>query len=114
MTVAPFSSGNLGSGPGRRGGLGVDCGGASFATEIHVEAYAGCRADESPRAFVLGTRRVVVKEELDRWLDPQHRYFKVRCDDGGVDILRHDVPSDDWKLILFNAGGGRIPCLSST
>jgi hypothetical protein len=56
----------------------------------------------------------VVTEELDRWLDPQHRYFKVRGDDGGVYVLRHDVPSDDWELILFNAGGGRGPRLSST
>ena len=78
-----------------------------------METYAGYRA-EYPRAFVLGTRRVVVEEELDRWLDPQHRYFKVRGDDGDVYILRHDVPSDDWELILFNAGGGRAPRLSST
>ena len=81
---------------------------------VDVETYAGYRADESPRAFVLGTRRVVVAEELDRWLDPQHRYFKVRGDDGGVYVLRHDVPSDGWELILFNAGGGRGPRLSST
>jgi hypothetical protein len=79
-----------------------------------VETYAGYRADESPRAFVLGTRRVVVEQEFDRWLDPQHRYFKVRGDDGGVYILRQDVPSDAWELILFNAGGGRAPRLSST
>jgi hypothetical protein len=81
---------------------------------IHVEAYAGCRADESPRAFSLGARRVVVAEELDRWLDPEHRYFKVRGDDGDIYIQRHDVPSDGWELILSNAGGGRGPRLSST
>ena len=88
--------------------------GRASLLQIHVETYAGYRADEYPRAFVLGTRRVVVEEELDRWLDPQHRYFKVRGDDGDVYILRHDVPSDDWELILFNAGGGRGPRLSST
>jgi hypothetical protein len=82
--------------------------------QIDVEPYAGYRADESPRAFVLGTRRVVVTEELDRWLDPQHRYFKVLGDGGGVYVLRHDVRSNGWELILFNAGGGRGPRLSST
>ena len=41
---------------------------------IHVETYAGYRADESPRAFSLGARRVVVADELDRWLDPEHRF----------------------------------------
>lgn len=81
---------------------------------IHVETYAGYRADESPRAFALGARRVVIAEVLDRWLDPEHRYFKVRGDDGDTYILRHDVPSDGWELILFNAGGGRGPRLSST
>jgi hypothetical protein len=80
---------------------------------IHVEAYAGYRADEAPRAFVLGTRRIAVAEELDRWLDPEHRYFKVRGDDGDIYILRHDVPSDAWELTLFSAGG-RGPRLSST
>ena len=80
---------------------------------IHVETYAGHRADEAPRAFVLGARRITVAEELDRWLDPRHRYFKVRGDDGDIYILRHDVPSDAWELTLFSAGA-RGPRLSST
>jgi hypothetical protein len=81
---------------------------------IHVETYAGYRADESPRAFSLGARRVVVAEEFDRWLDPEHRCFRVRGDHGDSYTLRYDVPSDGWELILFNAGGGRGPRLSST
>ena len=79
---------------------------------LHVETYAGHRADESPRAFSLGARRVEIVEELDRWLDPEHRYFKVRGDDGDTYILRYDVPSDAWELTLFSAGG-RGPRLSS-
>jgi hypothetical protein len=27
---------------------------------IHVETYAGHRADEAPRAFVLGSRRITL------------------------------------------------------
>jgi hypothetical protein len=88
--------------------------GRASLLRIHVETYAGYRADESPRAFSLGARRVMVAEEIERWLDPQHRYFKVRGDDGDTYILRHDVPSDGWELTLFNAGGGRTPRLSST
>jgi hypothetical protein len=81
---------------------------------VQVETYSGHRADESLRAFVLGTRRVEVVEEIDRWLDPQHRYFKVRGDDGHVYILRHDVPTDIWELTVFSAGDGHAPRLSST
>jgi hypothetical protein len=55
----------------------------------------------------------VVAEELDRWLDPEHRYFKVLGDDGDIYILRHDVPSDAWELILFNASRGPGPRRSS-
>ena len=66
--------------------------------QVRVEAYAGQRADESPRAFTLGERRVAIIEELDRWLDPRRRYFKVRGDDGHVYILRHDVLEDSWEL----------------
>jgi hypothetical protein len=76
---------------------------------LHVETYAGHRADESPRAFSLGARRVEIVEELDRWLDPEHRYFKVRDDDGDIYILRYDVPSDAWELTLFRAGGRGLP-----
>jgi hypothetical protein len=81
---------------------------------VSVECYAGHRGEESPRAFTLGERRVVVEEEIDRWLEPAHRYFKVRGGDGHVYILRHDIPSDTWELTLFSAGGGKGPRLSST
>jgi len=95
-----------------RGGLDLGMGERDSHLRLHVETYAGHRADESPRAFVLGARRVEIVEELDRWLDPQHRYFKVRGDDGDTYILPYDVPSDAWELTLFSAGG-RGPRLSS-
>jgi RNA 3'-terminal phosphate cyclase len=41
---------------------------------------------------------------VDRWLDPRHRYFKVRGDDGGIYILRHDTARDRWELTLFDSG----------
>ena len=58
--------------------------------KIQVECYAGYRGEQEPRAFTLGERRFEVLEILDRWLAPDHRYFKVRADDGRVFILRHD------------------------
>ena len=68
---------------------------------IRVECYAGHRGEETPHRFFLGERRVNVVEILDRWLAPDHRYFKVRGDDGSLYILRHDVASERWELTLF-------------
>jgi hypothetical protein len=69
--------------------------------DLRVECYAGHRGEETPRRFHLDDRRVEVAEVLDRWLDPGHRYFKVRGDDGDTYILRHDTDSLRWELTLF-------------
>jgi hypothetical protein len=73
---------------------------------LHVECYAGHRGGEAPRALVIGGRRVIVLEILDRWLASSHRYFKIRGDDGDVYIVRHDEESDAWELTMFQRGGG--------
>lgn len=70
---------------------------------IQVECYAGYRGEEEPRAFTLGERRFAVLEILDRWLDPRHRYFKVRTDDERRFILRHDCASGKWELAALVA-----------
>lgn len=84
------------------------------ASHIRVECYAGHRADEEPRCFFIGQREIAIDDILDRWLDPSHRYFKVRGDDGGIYILRQDVPSDSWDMILFDSGTRDDTRLSST
>jgi hypothetical protein len=70
---------------------------------VQVECYAGYRGEETPRAFWLGERRVDVTEILDRWLAPDHRYFKLRDDDGDVYILRHDGAAGEWHVTMFRA-----------
>lgn len=83
-------------------------------THIRVECYAGYRADEEPRRFFIGQREIVVDEVIDRWLDPTHRYFKVRGDDGCLYILRQDVPSQSWDMTLFDSDSRDETRLSST
>jgi hypothetical protein len=68
-----------------------------------VECYAGYRGEETPRRFRLGDRIVGVQDVLDRWLAPNHRYFKVLADDGARYILRHDPYQDIWELIFYRA-----------
>jgi hypothetical protein len=72
---------------------------------IEVECYSGHRGEETPRRFRLGERRVEVIEVVDQWLAPDHRYFKVRGDDGDTYILRHDPGRHIWDLTMFQRGG---------
>ena len=71
---------------------------------IAVECYAGYRGEQEPRAFTLGERRLEVTSILDRWLAPDHGYFKVAADDGNTYILRHDEVRDEWELGAFRKG----------
>jgi len=72
---------------------------------IEVECYAGHRGEETPRRFALGERWIAVAELLDQWLAPEHRYFKLRGDDGATYILRHDVAGGSWELWLYQQEG---------
>ena len=68
---------------------------------VRVECYAGNRGDEAPRTLILGERRIAVVEVLDRWLAPDHRYFKIKGDDGDVYIVRYSNATDEWELTMF-------------
>ncbi len=83
-------------------------------TAIRVECYAGHCTEESPRRFFLGDREIGVQEIIDRWLDPDHSYFKVRGDDGDIYILRYDPGADCWEMTLFSSGTHADTRLSST
>lgn len=69
--------------------------------EIYVECYAGYCGEEEPRRLRLGQRQVQVVEVLSYWLDPEHRYFKLRGDDG-LYTIRHDTLNNYWQLTLFD------------
>jgi len=81
---------------------------------MKVECYAGYRGEETPRRFYLGRRCIEVVDVLDRWLDPEYRYFKLRGDDKGIYILRYSVDEDSWEMTLFNSGSREKSRLSST
>lgn len=71
---------------------------------VDVECYAGHRGEETPRRFRLGERQIEIADVVDRWLAPDHRYFKVRDTHGDLYILRHDVAVDRWELTSFRRG----------
>jgi hypothetical protein len=72
---------------------------------VDVVCYAGYRGEETPRRFGLAAATIEVAELVDRWLAPDHRYFKVRDGDGNLYILRNDVVSARWELTFFRRRG---------
>ena len=79
-------------------------GACGISEVVALTRYAGHRGEETPRRFTLG-RSIEVAEVLDAWLAPDHRYFKVRGDDGACYILRNDVLTDRWELTMFDRTG---------
>lgn len=68
---------------------------------VIVECQPGDRGEEVPCGFFVGDRRIEVVEIIDWWPGRDHRYFKVRGSDGDLYILRHDTPSGEWEITLF-------------
>ena len=69
--------------------------------QIRVTCYAGYRGEETPRLIVMGDQRIEVASVQDRWLAPDHRYFKLIGKDGGLYIIRHDPNRDIWELTFY-------------
>ena len=71
------------------------------AMKIRVSCYEGYIGEETPRAFLLGERRLDVLEVLDRWRGEDHEYFKLAASDGNRYILRRDRERGEWEITLF-------------
>ncbi len=68
---------------------------------LKVECYSGYRGEETPRRIWLDLRKVDVIKVLDRWLSPDHRYFKILGNDNSIYIIRHNTESQEWMLTFF-------------
>jgi hypothetical protein len=75
---------------------------------LRVETAAGAGGEPMPHRFFLRTRAVTVIEVVDRWLGSDHRYYKVRGDDGDLYILRHDADDAHWELTLYAGAGSPL------
>ena len=73
--------------------------------QIYVDCYAGYRGEETPRYIRMADHRIEVIRVLDRWLAPDHRYFKILGDDEATYIIRHDCVSGQWELVFYQAAG---------
>jgi hypothetical protein len=41
---------------------------------------------------------------VDRWLSPNHRYFKILGSDEATYIIRHDIENWQWELVFYQSG----------
>ncbi len=69
---------------------------------VEVECHAGYRGEETPRRFRLAGHGIEIANVVDRWLAPDHRYFKVQDAQGDLYILRQDLAADRWELTWFH------------
>ncbi|MGZ8928088.1 MAG: hypothetical protein ACXW03_06500 [Methylobacter sp.] len=84
------------------------------ALTIRVECYCSYQGEETPRRFFMGNKAVEIEQVIDRWLAPEHRYFKVRGDGNDIYILRHDELAQQWELTMFQSSKYGGSPLSST
>jgi hypothetical protein len=75
----------------------------SVPSETRVECYAGRKEDERPVRFWLDERDYVVEETVDQWYCPDDEFFKVRADDGNLNILqrRTSAAESEWSVEAF-------------
>ena len=74
--------------------------------QITVACYAGYRGEEIPRVIHFESQNVKVTTIMDRWIGPDHRYFKLIGDDNATYIIRHDIVRWQWELTFYQASNG--------
>jgi hypothetical protein len=75
-----------------------------MSLRLHVQCYAGYKADERPRRFTPQApqaRTYEVKEIVDQWFGIGYMCFKVRADDNNLYVLKHQEEDDVWTLDSF-------------
>ena len=73
-------------------------------TRLTVECYAGYRGEETPRRLRMGGRSVDVDRILERWQEPDQRWFKVQGNDGRIYVLAQDRATSAWQLVSSEPG----------
>ena len=69
-----------------------------MSLEVFVDAYAGYKATERPRQFVLDEDIFEIDAVENQWRSPEAKYFKVRTAGGKHYLLRYEEGQDQWML----------------
>lgn len=70
------------------------------APSLIVEAYAGYKGEETPRAFVVDGTRMGVVEIVTRWYTETHSCFRIRASDLHQYVLRYHLEEGTWELVM--------------
>ena len=68
---------------------------------LQVSATQGIAARRYRASSISARERCSSEQVLDAWLGPDHRYFKLKGDDGDVYIIQQETASGTWELTLF-------------
>lgn len=71
---------------------------------ITVEAYAGYKGEETPRAFTVEGAHLLVNEIVDRWYTETHSCFRLRASDSQRYVLRYALNEEVWELVMRERG----------
>ncbi|HEY5627747.1 MAG TPA: hypothetical protein VIR79_07355 [Nitrospira sp.] len=67
---------------------------------LTVEAYAGYKGEETPRALIIDGIRLCVVNIVDRWYSESHSYFRIHASDGHRYVLRYHLDGEFWELVM--------------
>jgi len=75
---------------------------------VQVECHSGYKAGEYPVRFYWESIRFDIHEILDRWYQgasnpgfPAANYFKVNTNDQKTFILKNEISTDRWFILIF-------------
>jgi hypothetical protein len=72
----------------------------TMSNNVQVDAYAGYKGEETPRAFIHEGIRCEVRSLLERWYTESHSYFRLIGEDGHRYVLRYDLDGLFWELVM--------------
>ncbi|HVY57090.1 MAG TPA: hypothetical protein VHA77_04505 [Xanthobacteraceae bacterium] len=80
---------------------------------IGIESAADARGVGIPRRLHLRDREIELVQKLDEWHGADHRYFKLKGNDGNLYIVRFDETDRSWELIMFQHPRGAAAASAS-
>jgi hypothetical protein len=69
---------------------------------IPVRVPQGVTERGIPPRFQVWERWIATVDVLDIWEAEDHRYLKLRGDDGGMYVIRQQIATDAWTLVVYS------------